>query len=172
MNEAPRPFIERVRAYLQGRGYVVEDTAPGLRIRVTRAEDEFPRFFFIPRRTVTLAVIAEPALRVADERRVEAAVLLARMNYGLLHGCFEMNPASGQLRYRDTLNFAGTPLTEDLIANLYRDCDVAMCAFLPVRHAFVDENAAPHEALGRFGSQSAPEVSDDQDGPVPPALDT
>lgn len=146
----PPTHLERVRDYLEGIGCTVVPGGPGLRIEVERAAGNFPMFFFIPRATVTLVAIAEPALQVPPERQAEAAVLLSRMNFGMVNGCFEMNPDGGQLRCRVTVNFAGTPLTADLISNVFHDCDLAMSCFLPVLKAFVEEGATPEMALQRY----------------------
>ena len=57
-------------------------------------------------------------VRVPMKRRVEVADLLNRLNYGTIIGNFEMDAEDGEVRYRASLDFRDTELTENLIANV------------------------------------------------------
>lgn len=51
------------------------------------------------------------------ERRDECARLIARANWGLSIGNFEMDYEDGQLRFKSSVDFAGTELAEPLVRN-------------------------------------------------------
>jgi len=59
--------------------------------------------------------IAAPA-----ERRDEAARFIARANWGLMVGNFEMDYDDGQVRFKSSLDFTDAELTETLIRNAIR----------------------------------------------------
>ncbi|MDG1480261.1 MAG: YbjN domain-containing protein [Myxococcota bacterium] len=49
--------------------------------------------------------------KVSAERRVEAAVLIAQFNYGLMAGALELDDEDGELRVRTGVDFGGGPAT-------------------------------------------------------------
>ena len=53
----------------------------------------------------------------APERRDECARLIARANWGLMIGNFEMDYEDGQVRFKSSVPFAGIDLSEPLIRN-------------------------------------------------------
>jgi hypothetical protein len=54
---------------------------------------------------------------VAHERRDEVLRLIARANWGLIIGSFELDLDDGHLRFKSSLDFDGTELNDDLISN-------------------------------------------------------
>lgn len=54
------------------------------------------------------------------ERRDMCAQFIARANWGLTVGNFEMDYSDGQLRFKSSLAFSGAELTETLIKNAIR----------------------------------------------------
>lgn len=51
------------------------------------------------------------------DRRDECARLLARLNWGLAIGNFEMDYDDGQIRFKSSVDFDGGELTENLVRN-------------------------------------------------------
>lgn len=49
--------------------------------------------------------------KVPEERRAEAAIHLARFNYGLMAGALELDDTDGELRVRTGVDFGGGPAT-------------------------------------------------------------
>jgi hypothetical protein len=54
------------------------------------------------------------------DRLDETARFIARANWGLMVGNFEMDYADGQIRFKSSLDFTGADLTETLIRNAIR----------------------------------------------------
>ena len=88
-------------------------------------------------------------IRVAEEQRQIVAELLARINYGLNIGNFELDMTDGEIRYKTSIDVEGGELTrrmvETLIAVNISTTDRYFSAFTDVLYAGV----APLEAVGR-----------------------
>jgi hypothetical protein len=56
--------------------------------------------------------------RVPKRHRQAMMELITRLNFDMVLGSLEMDLDKGVFRFRATLNFAGTPLTEVLVRNL------------------------------------------------------
>ena len=88
-------------------------------------------------------------IRVTEEQRQIVAELLARINYGLNIGNFELDMNDGEIRYKTSIDVEGGELTrrmvETLIAVNISTTDRYFAAFTDVLYAGV----APLEAVGR-----------------------
>ncbi len=88
-------------------------------------------------------------IRVAEAQRQTVAELLARINYGLNIGNFELDMNDGEIRYKTSIDVEGGELTgrmvETLIAVNISTTDRYFAAFTDVLYAGV----APLEAVGR-----------------------
>lgn len=58
------------------------------------------------------------AFQIPEERRTEAALFIARANYGMIIGNFEIDLGDGEVRYKTAADFEGTELTSALIKPL------------------------------------------------------
>jgi hypothetical protein len=97
----------------------------------------------------SVAVYALPYDRVSPERRPAMALLLCRLNSGLVVGNFELDLDDGQLRFKTTLEVGDDPTTaqlEQLIALNMTTTD----RFLPTLDAVI-AGAEPEEAWQRRG---------------------
>lgn len=65
----------------------------------------------------------------APELRDPCAQFIARANWGLTIGNFEMDYSDGQLRFKSSVAFTGTELTETLIRNAIRTAMNAVEAY-------------------------------------------
>lgn len=65
---------------------------------------------------VVLYALMRP--KAKKERRAEMAELIARANYGMGDGNFEMDIDSGALRFKVALDFSGVPLSPLLLRNM------------------------------------------------------
>lgn len=88
-------------------------------------------------------------LRASETQRQVAAELLARINYGLNIGNFELDMNDGEIRYKTSIDVEGGELSrrmvETLIAVNISTTDRYFAAFTDVLYADV----APLEAVGR-----------------------
>jgi hypothetical protein len=90
-------------------GFVVEFDPPYIPISTAFAVISAERQHFIL--FVNFGLAAEP------DQRDEVCRFIARANWGLLIGNFEMDYGDGHVRFRSGVNFAGTELSETLIEN-------------------------------------------------------
>jgi len=71
----------------------------------------------------------------------------ARANYGLLDGCFEVDPDTGETRYRNALRVYSDDLTTKEIAELMADALHMAKLYAPAFVQIVEANADPCEAI-------------------------
>jgi hypothetical protein len=55
---------------------------------------------------------------VPEEAREALALFLTRVNFGILHGNFELDLDDGELRYKTSIDVRGSALTEALFENV------------------------------------------------------
>ena len=82
---------------------------------------------YVPIAHAYAAIAEEPELflfylnvgvRVSQERKDEVACFLTRVNSDLMNGNFDMDYEDGMVRFRSSVGFAGTELSEHLIRNV------------------------------------------------------
>ena len=105
--------------------------------RVNEAHEVFVFYSIIP-------------VRVPETQRLLVAELLARINYGLNIGNFELDMNDGEIRYKTSIDVEGGDLTprmvETLIAVNISTADRYFPSFADVMYAVV----APMEAVARI----------------------
>ncbi len=104
-------------------------------------------FASILRYTDTFTVICVMPFVAGVQRRAAAADLVARVNWGLRMGCFEIQMESGAIRYRHCLDFRGTALSRELVNNMVRGCLQTIGQYFPAFRSFVKDGLSPEEAL-------------------------
>lgn len=99
-----------------------------------------------PELELLLCYAASP-FEVPEERLSAAAEFVARANYGLRIGNFELDFSDGEIRYKSTLDFADEPLTQNLLRNTLYPCCYMLDKYLPAIYALIYENKSPLEAI-------------------------
>ena len=72
---------------------------------------------------------------------------VTRANYGLRIGCFELDYADGEVRFRSSLDFEGETLTPGLIRNAIYPAVHTMDFYLPGLLAVMYGNKTPEQAI-------------------------
>jgi hypothetical protein len=78
---------------------------------------------------VVVYAIAEAT--VPEERRTDVARELHRINYGLYLGNFELDLEDGEVRFKASVDFGGTPPTPELIRPLLAAATMTATRYLP-----------------------------------------
>jgi hypothetical protein len=86
-------------------------------------------------------------VEVPLQKRPAVAEFLTRANYGIWVGDFELDYADGEVRYKSSVHFEGTELTEALIRNAIYASVQAMDQYLPGLRDVIDGRASPTEAI-------------------------
>jgi hypothetical protein len=81
------------------------------------------------------------------------AKALARANYGLLPGCFEIDLDTGETRYRSTLNLVSDEITTREVAQLLRDALMMARTYAPAFQKIVESGADPLQAIDEIESE-------------------
>ena len=84
---------------------------------------------------------------VPEAIRPAAGELVARANYGLVIGNFEMNWDTGMVRFKTSLDVQGEPLTLLLFRNLVYANVLTMDKYLPAIQSVLHEGVPPADAL-------------------------
>lgn len=95
-------------------------------------------------------------VKVPEERRTAALELIARINYRLVIGSFQINLDDGKILFVTSVDVEGDSLTPALIRNLVRANLITMDKFFPCILALVYGNCPPQEALTHIGQQPQP----------------
>jgi hypothetical protein len=85
--------------------------------------------------------------KVADEHRTAMAVLLARINSGLVLGNFEIDLTDGEVRCKASIDFGGAEPTQEQLRPLSATALLQFDKYLPALRA-VAGGADPAEAFG------------------------
>jgi len=75
------------------------------------------------------------------------AEYIARANYGLRIGNFEMDYSDGEVRYKSSIDFEGEPLTPTLIKNAMYPAVHTMDLYLPGLLGVMYGNKTPEQAI-------------------------
>lgn len=99
--------------------------------------------------------------KVPAEKRQMMAEMLARINYGLLQGCFEMDFGDGEIRFRTGLFAGETQLTDELIRPVvYLNLGMTD-RYWPVLQATIEGGKTPAEALELARQEGDTQASDE-----------
>lgn len=82
-----------------------------------------------------------------EEKRLVIAEFLARVNYGMIIGNFELNFNNGEIRYKTSIDIAGDSLSFALIKNLVYTNVTMMDEYLPGILSVINSDASPKEVI-------------------------
>ncbi|MEA5601285.1 YbjN domain-containing protein [Nostoc sp. UHCC 0252] len=105
-----------------------------------KAREENKQFVFY-----SLCPIAAP-----ENKRQAIAEFLARANYGLMIGNFELDFSDGEIRYKTSIDIVGDNLSFALIKNLVYTNVTMMDEYLPGIIFVIDGDASPKEAITKI----------------------
>ncbi|MBR4201533.1 MAG: YbjN domain-containing protein [Oscillospiraceae bacterium] len=99
---------------------VDEQTDARAHIRLHFTGEDLPITLHIILRTdrQIASVFSVMPFKISQERMTDAAIAVAAANHGLIDGSFDLNPQTGEIRFRLTSCYIGTVLTEALFSYL------------------------------------------------------
>lgn len=98
--------------------------------------------------------------RVPEDRRLPMAEFLARANYSLVLGNFEMDFADGELRFKTSIDVEGMSLTPELVKPVIYANVLTMDEYLPGILAVIQADKSPAEALEEVLARGAGQAGD------------
>jgi hypothetical protein len=103
-------------------------------------------------------------IKIPEDKRAIVEEYIARANYGMILGCFEMDPRDGQLQFKNTCMCGEIQLDQEILEN-HIDIGFRMCdRYGPGLMEILYGNATAKEAIERVESDIRPVNS-----PAPPA---
>lgn len=103
----------------QGWRYAVVEDAPLVAFNVTGDRATYPCWGAANDETEQCTAFVVFPHRVPEEKRVAAAELLTRINYGLAIGNLEMDFADGELRFRASIDVEGGRLSTRMVLTMF-----------------------------------------------------
>lgn len=77
----------------------------------------------------------------------EVLEFIARANYGMISGCFELDFSDGEIRYRSSLTLPDIDPTPNSIRQVVYDAVTTMDFYIPGLQALADNGVSPIEAI-------------------------
>jgi len=102
-----------------------------------------------------VVIYSASGLRVPPERRATLAELVARANFGMAIGNFELNLDTGELRYKTSIDVSASAIDGGLLDRLVRANIETMDRYLPAVAAASHSEISAVDALGRVDSDPA-----------------
>jgi hypothetical protein len=97
---------------------------------------------------------------VPEGRRGAVAEFIARANYGMRIGNFEIDMNDGELRYKSSLDFRDATLTDELLRNAIYPACTTLDRYVPGLMAVSFANSDPAEAVRAIESPPEPPPTD------------
>ncbi len=95
-------------------------------------------------------------IHVPEEKRRDVAEFIARANYGLILGNFELDMRDGEVRYKTSLDVEGVPLTSHLVKDLVYGNLLTMDRYLPGLMTLLYGAATPEQAVAQVENPPPP----------------
>lgn len=86
-------------------------------------------------------------LSTPENKRHEIAEFIARANYGMIIGNFELDFDTGEIRYKTSIDVEGDKLTSALIKQIVYTNVMMMDTYIPGLLAVINDNRVPLEAI-------------------------
>lgn len=118
-----------------------------LRLSFSGENGRFHAFLRANEATGVVALYAMSPVTAPPSRLTDAYELVARLNYGHALGNLEIEPDTGELRFKTALDVEGEELTEGLLANLVYANVASLDQMLPAITACLVKGATPREAV-------------------------
>lgn len=103
--------------------------------------------FILDGETPLLAIYVILRVPEAAEHGDQLALALTRANYGLLQGCFELDLAEGQTRYRSVLWLYELDVDSETVARMFSEALVTSKRYARAFQAAVEDGADPIQAV-------------------------
>jgi hypothetical protein len=91
---------------------------------------------------------------VPEEKRQAIAEFIARANYGMIIGNFELNFDNGEIRYKTSIDIKGNVLTPETCKQLVYINVLIMDQYLPGIMSVISGKMSPEDAIAQIEAQS------------------
>ena len=151
---APSPLLPVVRGALDEReiAYELNEQNNWIRFTIKGTEASYICLLHADDKTRLVCAYVIPPVWVPESARPAMCEAIARANYGLACGAFDMDVGDGELRYRACIDVEGGELVPTMVHNLV-GAGIALCnryhaAFMRIIYG----GATPEEAIGAVES--------------------
>jgi hypothetical protein len=110
---------EAVVGYLTERDWPYEDHGDAVVTEVLADNGSWTAIFDIRDEAQQVIVYSMVPVEVPAERRTDAALYIARANFGLAIGCFEIDLDDGTVRFRTGVDLEGAEVCDAIVDHLF-----------------------------------------------------
>ena len=150
-DQTPLDFVQTVLADDQWGEIAVLENRRTLRAVFEGTHGKFWVFVKVPEEMDVLLCYCRCPFDAPPDARVRAVELIARINYGLRVGNFELDLDGGEIRFKSSLDFRDIQLSDRLLLNVLLPCPYAMDRFLPALEALLQQGESVVSSLARAG---------------------
>lgn len=120
---------------------------PTLRLAFQGKNGHWPCYAQVFEDTQKLAFYSLCPTNASESKRSAIAEFIARANYGMILGNFELDYTDGEIRYKTSIDVEGDRLTTALIRNLVYTNVMTMDQYLPGILAMLEQGMTPEKAI-------------------------
>ncbi len=145
----PQQLLEQIKSFLSDKGWRFAEF-PGSRTLLLMSGGKhgiFPSLLQVhpEHRLVTFHSVVQD--RVPAEKRLAMAEFIARANYGLLVGNFELDFSDGEIRYKVSVHLADAELTAEMLNSLLQINFNTVDRYLPGLKSLLWNDMTPEDAV-------------------------
>ena len=146
---ADQTSLDMVREWLRQQGWNPEflEGRDMYRCQLSAKNGDISLYVRILNETQTLLCYGVPIIHVLEEFRDVAAEFVARANWGMLVGGFELDLDEGEIRFKSSLGFADTSLNPALIRNAVLPCLHTLDRYIPALVWVLEEGQDPAHVI-------------------------
>lgn len=145
-------LFETVQAYFDDNDWPVDvhDELPIVRMSYEGEHGSWPLYARVYEERDQVAVLCTLTDLVAPKARKSVAELLARANFDLPYGNWEMDFDDGEVRFRTSIDVSRATLTTGLLDPMVRTGLSLVDEFLPSLRAVASGTLSPAKAIAQF----------------------
>lgn len=143
------PILQTVVSYMQAENwtYSVDETKGMVFYDVAGEHATFSCVLVIDERLQCLSIYTHTGILVPSIKRLRMADFIARANYVLLLGCFELDVESGEFHFRLSLPLAESELSHQQLRDLVSTGIYAVDCYYPGIMMLIYQNATAAESM-------------------------
>ena len=150
--------IGSVKAFLDGEQWAYEEHPAGGAVRL-RFKGESGEWVVLVQEVGAeggkVVVYSMPANVIPEPARVAAAEAIARLNFGMILGNWELDVDSGEIRYKTSADFRGEPVGPNAIRHLVYTNVLMVDRYLPALLGVAFGGRDPKQAIEAIDAEPA-----------------
>ena len=148
-------ILDIVASYFDKNGwpYSRQDDSPVLATRHRGVNGEWPCYAWASEERGQFAFFSKCPVTAPPDKRATVAEFVARANYDLILGNFELDFTDGEIRFKTSIGVLHDRLTNALVDQMIFANIIMMDRYLPALMKVISSDISPEEALAEVESR-------------------